>query len=72
MAEARISVLWLVASVRSDEVLMASSWWVGSCEEGIMRRWGVEEGLRISVRVRMWCRPEETCCTATKVKMPVR
>lgn len=66
MAEARISVLWDVASVSKDEVFMASSWCVGG--RPMVVRGG---GLRISVRLRIWCKPEETCLMATKVKTPV-
>ena len=61
-----MSMLGDVASVRSEEVLMASSWCVG-----LGGRWcGWGDGLWIEVRVRMCWRPWETCLMAKKVKTP--
>lgn len=69
-----MSLLWLVASVSSEDVLMASSWWVGSWGlEGIAARCeGMFCGFRIVVRARTFFKPWETCCTATNVRKPGR
>jgi hypothetical protein len=63
-----MSIFGEVASVRRDEVLMASSWCVGFA--GRCEGCGRGGGLWISVTARMWWRPWETCFMAMKVKTP--
>jgi hypothetical protein len=59
-----------VARVRSEEVLMESSWCVGLGGRRVGLLLWVGEGWRISVMLRMWWRECETCLMAMKVKTP--
>lgn len=67
-----MSMLGLVASVSSEEVLIDSSWCVefGGSRPFCWVELGYGGGERISVMVRICDRPEETCLIAIKVKMP--
>ena len=64
MADALISMLWLVASARSEAVLIADSDGLG-----VPGGWG--GAWWVAVRARTVRRPWATCWIAKKVKTPV-